>query len=94
LIMDGYVAECFREHVRNIGLPKDTHGYDGVFPKKDGSESMGKETIKEALSATQILRRYCKGNFRVDERQSCLPSFAPDDETSIEITVPCRKGKM
>jgi len=97
LKMDGYVEECVREPVRNIGLSEETHVYDGGFFKKDVSESMGKEPMEEALSA---FHKYCEGTAKgifelVKDKVDLSPlcDLPPEDETSTEITAAVQERK-
>merc|ERR1719499_132475 len=97
LKMDGYVEECVREPVRNIGLSEETHVYDGGFFKKDVSESMGKEPMEEALSA---FHKYCEGTAKgifelVKDKVDLSPlcDLPPEAETSTEITAAVQERK-
>jgi len=97
LKMDGYVEECVREPVRNIGLSEETHVYDGGFFKKDVSESMGQEPMEEALSA---FHKYCEGTAKgifelVKDKVDLSPlcDLPPEDETSTEITAAVQERK-
>jgi len=97
LKMDGYVEECVREPVRNIGLSEETHVYDGGFFKKDVSESLGKEPMEEALSA---FHKYCEGTAKgifelVKDKVDLSPlcDLPPEAETSTEITAAVQERK-
>jgi len=55
--MDGYVEECVREPVRNIGLSEETKVYEGEFFTWDVKTLPAKEDMDDALSA---FHNYCE----------------------------------
>merc|ERR1719325_464252 len=98
--MDGYVEECVREPVRNIGLSEETKVYDGEFFTWDVNKLPAKEDMNDALSA---FHNYCetvaKGIFdlvkdKVDLSPLC--ELQPQDDTMGEImtTVQNRKDSV
>merc|ERR1719326_748229 len=89
LKMDGYVEECVREPVRNIGLSEETKVYEGEFFTWDVETLPAKEDMDAALSA---FHGYCettaKGIFdlvkdKVDLSPLC--ELQPQDDTMGEI---------
>jgi len=100
LKMDGYVEECVREPVRNIGLSEETKVYDGEFFTWDVKTLPAKKDMDAALSA---FHNYCettaKGIFdlvkdKVDLSPLC--ELQPQDDTMGEImtTVQNRKDSV
>jgi len=100
LKMDGYVEECVREPVRNIGLSEETKVYEGEFFTWNVSTLPAKEDMDAALSA---FHRYCettaKGIFDIVKDKvdlSPLCNLQPQGDTLQEIvtTVQSRKNSV
>jgi len=95
--MDGYVEECVREPVRNIGLSEETKVYDGEFFTWDVNKLPAKEDMNDALSA---FHNYCetvaKGIFELVKDKvdlSPLCELQPQDDTLTEIVTTVQKRK-
>merc|ERR1719326_1910021 len=95
--MDGYVEECVREPVRNIGLSEETKVYDGEFFTWDVNKLPAKEDMNDALSA---FHNYCetvaKGIFELVKDKvdlSPLCELQPQDDTMDEIVSTVQKRK-
>jgi len=100
LKMDGYVEECVREPVRNIGLSEETKVYEGQFFTWDVETLPAKEDMDAALSA---FHDYCentaKGIFeKVKDTVDLSPlcELQPQDVTLNEIvtTIQDRKNSV
>jgi len=95
--MDGYVEECVREPVRNIGLSEETKVYDGEFFTWDVNTLPAKDDMNDALSA---FHNYCettaKGIFELVKDKvdlSPLCELQPQDDTLNEIVTTVQKRK-
>jgi len=100
LKMDGYMEECVREPVRNIGLSEATKVYDGEFFTWDVTTLPAKGDMKAALAA---FHTYCestaKGIFAVVKDTvdlSPLCKLQPQEDTLQEIvnTIQDRKNSV
>jgi len=100
LKMDGYVEECVREPVRNIGLSEETSVYEGEFFTWDVKTLPAKEDMDAALSA---FHNYCdttaKGIFdlvkdKVDLNPLCELPPRGDTLQEIVTTVQSRKDSV
>jgi len=100
LKMDGYMEECVREPVRNIGLSEETKVYDGEFFPWDVTTLPAKGDMKTALAA---FHKYCettaKGIFAVVKDTvdlSPLCQLQPQEDTLQEIvtTIQDRKNSV
>merc|ERR1712029_669088 len=100
LKMDGYVEECVREPVRNIGLSEETQVYDGEFFTWDVTTLPAKGDMKDALAA---FHNYCettaKGIFAVVKDTvdlSPLCQLQPQEDTLQQIvtTIQDRKDSV
>merc|ERR1740116_309839 len=98
--MDGYMEECVREPVRNIGLSEETKVYDGEFFTWDVTTLPAKGDMKAALAA---FHNYCettaKGIFAVVKETvdlSPLCQMQPQEDTLQEIvtTIQDRKNSV
>jgi len=98
--MDGYMEECVREPVRNIGLSEETKVYDGEFFTWDVTTLPAKGDMKAALAA---FHNYCettaKGIFAVVKETvdlSPLCQLQPQEDTLQEIvtTIQDRKNSV
>jgi len=98
--MDGYVEECVREPVRNIGLSEDTKVYEGEFFTWDVKTLPAKEDMNDALSA---FHEYCEGTAKgifelVKDKVDLSPlcELQPQDDSLNEIvdTVQDRKDSV
>jgi len=98
--MDGYVEECVREPVRNIGLSEDTKVYEGEFFTWDVKTLPAKEDMNDALSA---FHEYCEGTAKgifelVKDKVDLSPlcELQPQDDSLNEIveTVQNRKDSV
>merc|ERR1719325_435054 len=95
--MDGYVEECVREPVRNIGLSEETKVYDGEFFTWDVNKLPAKEDMNDALSA---FHQYCEGTAKgifelVKDKVDLSPlcELQPQDDTLTEIVTTVQKKK-
>jgi DNA repair exonuclease SbcCD ATPase subunit len=95
--MDGYVEECVREPVRNIGLSEETKVYEGEFFTWDVKTLPAKEDMDDALSA---FHNYCetvaKGIFELVKDKvdlSPLCELQPQGDTLNEIVTTVQKRK-
>jgi len=100
LKMDGYMEECVREPVRNIGLSEETKVYDGEFFTWDVTTLPAKGDMNNALTA---FHNYCettaKGIFAMVKDTvdlSPLCKLQPQEETLQEIvsTIQDRKNSV
>jgi len=100
LKMDGYMEECVREPVRNIGLSEQTKVYDGEFFTWDVTTLPAKGDMNAALAA---FHNYCettaKGIFAVVKDTvdlSPLCKLQPQEDTLQEIvaTIQDRKNSV
>jgi len=100
LKMDGYMEECVREPVRNIGLSEETKVYDGEFFTWDVTTLPAKGDMNTALAA---FHNYCettaKGIFAVVKDTvdlSPLCELQPQEDTLQEIvtTIQDRKDSV
>ena len=95
LKMDGYVEECVREPVRNIGLLEETSVYEGEFFTWDVKTLPAKEDMDAALSA---FHNYCdttaKGIFELVKDKvdlSPLCELEPQGDTLQIGRASCRE---
>jgi len=95
--MDGYVEECVREPVRNIGLSEDTKVYEGEFFTWDVKTLPAKQDMNDALSA---FHQYCEGTAtdifeQVKDKVDLSPlcDLQPQDVSLNEIVDTVQKRK-